>query len=244
MANLFEDLSNYVDKYGSYKYEETTDDCIFTITLPKNKKEVETDKYKDTTILLDPGHGGMIDGVYQTAGKRSPDTWGPVYYEGVGNRDIVKRIMKGFDECGINYINLVPEETDVPLDERTARANTFAKSLSSTIYQSVHSNGGGGTGFSVYTYIGQTSSDTYATVLYEEFQKEFPEERIRTDYSDGDPDKEANFWVLKHTAMPSLLSENFFMDTKADYELLMTETGRQRIADCHIAAYKRILKIK
>ena len=24
------------------------------------------------TWLLDPGHGGIIDGVYQTAGKRSP----------------------------------------------------------------------------------------------------------------------------------------------------------------------------
>ncbi len=25
------------------------------------------------TWLLDPGHGGIIDGVYQTAGKSSPD---------------------------------------------------------------------------------------------------------------------------------------------------------------------------
>ena len=35
------------------------------------------------TWLLDPGHGGIIDGVYQTAGKRSPKfPDGSVLYEG------------------------------------------------------------------------------------------------------------------------------------------------------------------
>ena len=30
-------------------------------------------------------------------------------------------------------------------------------------------------------------------------------------YSDGDVDKEANFWVLAKTVMPAILSENFFI---------------------------------
>jgi len=43
--------------------------------------------------LLDAGHGGLIDGKYTTAGKRSP-IWDDdsVYYEGVGNRDIRKKL--------------------------------------------------------------------------------------------------------------------------------------------------------
>jgi len=47
------------------------------------------------TWLLDPGHGGIIDGVYQTAGKRSPRfPDGSILYEGEFNRDVVKRIMQ------------------------------------------------------------------------------------------------------------------------------------------------------
>ena len=46
------------------------------------------------TWLLDPGHGGFIDGVYQTAGKRSPEfPDGSQLYEGEFNRDVVARIM-------------------------------------------------------------------------------------------------------------------------------------------------------
>ena len=44
---------------------------------------------KKLVILLDAGHGGIIDGEYQTSGKRSPK-WGDgsQYFEGKGNRQI------------------------------------------------------------------------------------------------------------------------------------------------------------
>lgn len=47
--------------------------------------------------LLDPGHGGVIDGEYQTPGKRSPlleDN--KQLYEGEFNRAIVQRILKRY----------------------------------------------------------------------------------------------------------------------------------------------------
>ena len=34
--------------------------------------------------------------------------------------------------------------------------------------------------------------------------------KLRTDYADNDPDKESNFYVLKHTNCPAVLTENFF----------------------------------
>ena len=46
------------------------------------------------TWLLDPGHGGFIDGIYQTAGKRSPQfPDGSRLYEGEFNRDVTSRIL-------------------------------------------------------------------------------------------------------------------------------------------------------
>ena len=50
---------------------------------------------------------------------------------------------------------------------------------------------------------------------------------------DGDADKESNFYVLKNTAMPAILSENFFMTNEAECRLLMSEEGRDRIAKIH-----------
>ena len=51
---------------------------------------------------------------------------------------------------------------------------------------------------------------------------------MRKDTSDGDPDKESNFYVLVNTAMPAILSENFFMTNERECKtLLMTESGRE-----------------
>jgi N-acetylmuramoyl-L-alanine amidase len=63
---------------------------------------------------------------------------------------------------------------------------------------------------------------------------------MRRDTKDGDPDKEANFYVLKHTAMPAILSENFFMTNKKECKLLMSEDGRDRIAKIHFEMIKEI----
>ena len=41
--------------------------------------------------------------------------------------------------------------------------------------------------------------------------------------------------------MPAVLTENFFMDTyDPDCKLLLSEGGRQRIADAHIDAIKEL----
>ena len=62
---------------------------------------------------------------------------------------------------------------------------------------------------------------------------------MRADYSDGDPDLEANFYVLKHTACPSVLTESMFQDTKADVDWLTSQEGFDTIVDIHV---KGILK--
>ena len=44
---------------------------------------------------------------------------------------------------------------------------------------------------------------------------------MRSDKTDGDADKEANFWVLRKTVMPAILSENFFMTNRKECKLLL-----------------------
>ena len=90
------------------------------------------------------------------------------------------------------------------------------------------------TGWSCYTSKGQTQSDTLANCLYEAAIKNFPGRRIRTDYSDKDPDWEENFYLLRKTLCPAVLTENFFMDSHSDLEYLQSRAGKQAIIDTHV----------
>jgi len=198
--------------------------------------------------LFDNGHGGIIDGVYQTSGKRSP-RWddGTILYEGEFNRAIVNRLVKLCKDNNIDYVNLVDTQKDVSLGDRVRSANSYAKSSKKKcIYVSIHANGfdkESANGWSVYTSPGTTKSDKIATTLFNKSAAEFPGEYMRKDTTDGDPDKESNFYVLVNTSMPAILSENFFMTNYSNcHKYLLPEEGRDRIAKIHFQMIQEIEK--
>ena len=215
-------------------------------------KPVEPTKDSNYLWLFDNGHGGIIDGVYQTSGKRSPE-WddGTILYEGEFNRAIVNRLMKLCADAGIDAINLVDTQEDVPLSKRTEKANDIYRQQKDKdgkpcIYVSVHANGfssESANGWSVYTSEGETKSDKVAQILFEKASAEFPDEYMRKDTRDGDADKEANFWVLRKTVMPAILSENFFMTNRDNcHTYLLSEEGRDRIAKIHFEMIQQVEK--
>jgi len=182
--------------------------------------------------LLDNGHGE------DTPGKRSPIYDGRQLREHEFTRSIVKRLSILLDWAGVEHRVLVPELHDVSLSERVRRANAWN---SKAVYVSVHANAGGGRGYEVFTSPGQTKSDAIATQFLRSFAKVFPEANLRTDVSDGDPDKEANFTVLTGTTMPAILTESFFMDNEQECKhYLMDNTGRELIALAHYLAIMNI----
>lgn len=206
--------------------------------VPDKEKEVKKMK---PIVILDNGHGE------ETAGKRSP-VWGDgsQLFEWEFNRDIVRRIAAKLDDWGIGYEILTPETNDVSLAERCRRANEIYRNYNEKAFLvSIHANAGGGTGWEVYTSPGETKADAIATVFAEEAQRVFVPDgwRMRFDYADGDLDKEAAFYILKHTSCPAILTENFFMDTEKDCRFIMSEDGRERIANMHVAAIKRVLTL-
>lgn len=191
-------------------------------------------------VLIDNGHGGLINGEYTTPGKRKD--WGNdgIIYEGEFNRAIVAGIIEQLTLLKIPYVNIAPEYRDVRLETRVNRANKYP--ARSSFYLSIHSNAGGGHGSEIFTSPGNTKSDRIATVFGEEFKNEFPDRKLRTDFSDGDLDKERRFYVLTKTKMPAILTENFFMDNFEEFmDVLNTREGRQKIVDYHV---KAIVKTK
>jgi N-acetylmuramoyl-L-alanine amidase len=51
---------------------------------------------------------------------------------------------------------------------------------------------------------------------------------------DGDADQEAAFYILKHTACASCLTENGFMDCRRSCDFLLSDEGKDAITQLHV----------
>lgn len=199
---------------------------------------------KDMVVLLDNGHG------CDTAGKRSPKLEdGRQLFEYEWTREVVRLIAKMLENEGIAYHIITPEEVDVSLGERCRRANSFAKTCGKpTVFLSIHNNAAGcggwmeAYGWCAFTSRGTTKADKLADCLYEAAAEIFPEgTRLRKDFSDGDVDQEAGFYVLKHTSMPAVLTENFFMDCRKECEWLLTNEAKEMCARVQVEGIKKYM---
>lgn len=188
-------------------------------------------------FLLDAGHGS------DTPGKRST-VLGEVFYEYKYNRKIQNLLISHLQKNQISYYVISPEEEDIGLEERVRRANEVAVLFGvPCLYISIHGNAAGtegASGFEVFTSPGQTLSDECATVIYQEAEKTglF---KMRKDLTDGDPDKESPFYVLVHTAMPSILTENGFFSNKVECKNMNSEAFQNAVAKIHLRAIKEII---
>jgi len=203
------------------------------------------------TWLLDAGHGGFINGEYQTAGKRSPAfPDGTVLYEGEFNREVVKHIMRlgrsknllrtlgSPDGHGLTMVDVVNSQEDIPLRERVRRANKMQAEKGNCIYVSVHANAfGRGKEFNsvngTCTFYHYRS--TKGKILGESLQSHLAELTPFRDRGVRANETWANFYVLRKTNMPAVLSENGFMTNYDDASRLLEPGVRKLIAQAHVS---------
>ncbi len=161
------------------------------------------------------------------------------YYEGVGNRMIRERLAALLNESGIYYHFVTTGNRDVDLDDQVAIVNAYCRAYGTKncLLVSIHSNGASSksaNGWEVFTTKGITSSDQYASQLFNEMKAVFPKRKFRTDKKDGDVDKEANFYIIAHSACPAILSENWFHSNEQECRnILMNPKGQYKIALAH-----------
>lgn len=181
-------------------------------------------------ILIDAGHG--ID----TPGKRSPDG---AFREYLWNREIADLVCEDLEIDGYDVSLVVPETNDIPLITRVNRVNAICNKYGTddVILVSIHSNACGNgkewmnaKGWSCYTTKGETKSDIFAELLYDSFERSFPDRKIRKDMQDGDRDWEENFYIIQKSKCPAVLIENFFYDNKEECHWLLQEAVKVRIA--------------
>ena len=185
-------------------------------------------------ILLDNGHG------FDTPGKRSPDGH---FREYAYNRYLAFIIRERLLALGLDAQLVVPEREDISLKERCRRVNAICRQLGNdlVILLSIHVNAAGNgqnwldaRGWSCFTTRGKTKADALATCLYEAAKNHLPGMKIRTDFSDGDPDIEKDFYIIRHSSCPAVLTENLFMDNRQDVAFLESEEGAKAIVNLHV----------
>lgn len=189
-------------------------------------------------VLIDNGHGS------NTKGKRSPDAR---LMEYAYTREIADMLVYELKKLGIDAERIVREELDVPLSERCRRVNEYK--ASEAILISIHCNAAGSgnwmsaRGWEAWTSEGKTKADKLATCLYNAAEEVLKGMKIRKDISDGDEDKESDFYILKNTKCPAVLTENLFQDNKEDVDFLLSAEGKKAIVNLHVLGIRKYLGI-
>ena len=200
-------------------------------------------------ILIDNGHGENTE----FNGKFSPflsDVEIPEEFitknrfrEWRYNRIISKQVVDILVNMGYDARLVTPEDKDISLSERIRRINTICnkEGAGNVVLVSIHSNAKGdgsswqdAKGWEAYTTRGETKSDKLADLLYKRADAYFKGRKIREDWSDGDRDKETDFYIIKKAYCPAVLTENFFYDNKDDLKYLTSEEGIHSVVRTHV----------
>lgn len=173
-----------------------------------------------------------------TPGKRSPDGR---LLEYAYAREIAHRIESRLDEEGINCKRIVPEETDVNLNERVRRVNAVCREhgADDVLLVSIHVNAAGdgsqwmkARGWQACLSANASeASKRLARTLYEAAGAESLKLRR---YTSREPWFVQNLAICRDTLCPAVLTENLFMDNRGDMEWMLGETGKKSVADLHV----------
>jgi len=152
-------------------------------------------------ICIDAGHGGHDPGAQNTR-------------VGVDEKAIVlmyATVLEGLFLAGGHSVVMTRDgDRFVELRDRAAIANR--ENIDAFI--ALHANACGDPavrGIEFWTTPGQTKADACATGMFNSVRTEFPDRNYRVDMRDDDPDREADFYVLKHTNAPAVLIELEFI---------------------------------
>jgi len=180
--------------------------------------------------ILDGGHAPA------TSGKRSPKLDdGRQLLEWEFARDVVDKIAKRLTELGIAHHVLTPKTIyDLKPSRRAALANAIKASAElPTRLISVHANAAGKGGWSdargltVLYFHGSVAGKALAQDLLTKIV-------AATGLDDRGVKERDDLSILEMTDMPAILSENGFYTNRDEVEVLLSEEGRQKIADAHV----------
>lgn len=179
--------------------------------------------YENELVVVDAGHTGNDPGAVGLGGTRESDI-----ALIVGHKLAAKLQSRGI------RVAMTRTEPDEPawddLDTRVDAAN----SAGATLFISLHCNAAdnrSAEGMEIWTTRGQTDSDIAANDMMYCMSTTFPHKHVRSDYADGDVDKESDFWVLRWTNMAAVLIEMGFISNPSVEAEMLTEEWQDKMAE-------------
>lgn len=176
-------------------------------------------------IYIDPGHGGNDPGASGNGLKEKDLT--------LTISKKVAAILGGYKGVTVK-LSRTTDKT-LSMAQRTNEANKWGADY----LISIHINAGGGTGYEDFIYNGRVSSKTASLrdIIHKEITKQQKQVRNRGK-------KRANFHMVRESKMPAMLTENLFIDTKADADLLKTDDYINKIAQGHASGLIKAFNLK
>lgn len=192
---------------------------------------IDQDSEYPLLVYIDCGHGGEIQGVYQTAGKQW-DFGDFKIYEGVQNREIGKLLAQKFIDNHISYCFTTISNTDESLQQRIEYVQHVVKSYPKYkhILLSIHADAtneeSNANGVSLYTTPKLTESDYAANVYFKHIYDLGLKVRINRAKED-EYDKEANFFIIRKAeelgCVAMLLELGFFTNREEALKIMQPE---------------------
>ncbi|MGD7043389.1 N-acetylmuramoyl-L-alanine amidase [Jeotgalibacillus proteolyticus] len=173
-----------------------------------------------TLIAIDAGHG------YETPGKRSPD--GMKEYE--FNRAVANECIHQLEKASVRTLQTYSDHRDVPLSERTAKANNGKADYFISIHANAFGNGQWNDVHGIETFIHTVKGQS----AYPLASKIHSDLIVKTGRKNRGL-KKADFHVLRESHMPALLLECGFM-TNREEKALLASTAYRTLCGKQIAA--------
>ena len=176
-------------------------------------------------IFIDAGHGGTDPGATANGLKEKDLTL-----------TIAKETKRILDNEYKDHQTILSRNKDqaLSLEQRVNLANK----LKVDYFLSIHINAGGGTGFESFIYNGKlmAKTSTLRNITHKEIMKQLKcKDRGM---------KKANFFVLKKSSCPAMLTESLFIDNKEDSQKLKDKNYLNKIAKGHALGLAKALNLK
>ena len=153
-------------------------------------------------IMIDPGHGGNEFGAISDIKEKDL------------NLDVAQILKSNLERLGFSVAMTRHQDIDVSLESRCETANLWK----ADIFVSIHHNAfdGNASGYEIYNYTGSEKGNKLANLVGKYFDEVQHKRYIGGGmWAGAKPD--SNYYVLKHTNMPAILTEFCFIDNYKDF---------------------------
>lgn len=171
------------------------------------------------TVVIDAGHGGSDPGAIFPHNSLKPN---------IREKDVALavalKVRDALEAAGVNVVMTRDSDTFPSLKERVEIANASGADLFVSIHCNSMETRFDVDGAQVYYHTSSEFGKKFATIVYDKIIDYTG--MTKRNIQDG-----STLYVIRHTSMPAILTEGGFVSNEKDRRYLLSEEGRQALAN-------------